>query len=88
MYGRFFIVETDHQALTTLQRKVIMQKDPNSCFMRWSMALQEYHYKILYKKGVNNGNLMASQGAHMRTTHQVTGTTNRRRSRAIEPENS
>ena len=24
--------------------------------MRWSMALQEYHYEILYKKGVNNDN--------------------------------
>ena len=56
LYGRFFIVETDHQALTTLQRMAIVQKDPNSRFMRWSMALQEYHYEILYKKGVNNGN--------------------------------
>ena len=48
LYSRFFIVETDHQALTTLQRMVIMQKDPNSRFMRWSMALQEYYYEILY----------------------------------------
>ena len=56
LYGCFFIVETDHQALTTLQRMAIMQKDPNSRFMRWLMALQEYHYKILYKKGVNNSN--------------------------------
>ena len=56
LYSCFFIVKTDHQALTTLQRMAIMQKDPNSHFMRWSMALQEYHYEILYKKGVNNGN--------------------------------
>jgi len=28
LYGHFFIVETDHQALTTLQRMVIVQKDP------------------------------------------------------------
>ena len=56
LYSYFFIVETNHQALITLQRMSIMQKDPNSHFIRWSMALQEYHYKILYKKGVNNGN--------------------------------
>ena len=34
LYSCFFIVETDHQALTTLQRIAIMQKDPNSHFMR------------------------------------------------------
>ena len=34
LYGHFFIVETDHQALTTLQRMAIVQKDPNSCFIR------------------------------------------------------
>ena len=48
-------METDHQALTTL-KKVVMQKDPNSHFMRWAMALQEYNYQIVYKKGTANGN--------------------------------
>ena len=40
LYGCFFI---DHQALTTLQRMAIIQKDPNSRFIRWFMALQKYH---------------------------------------------
>ena len=30
LYSRFFIVKTDHQALTTLQRMAIMQKDPTA----------------------------------------------------------
>ena len=65
-----------------------MQKDPNSCFMRWFMALQEYHYKILYKKGVIMATLTASLSAHMRMTRQVTEMTSRRRLRVIKPRNS
>lgn len=50
LYGRKFVVETDHQSLTWLMNL----RDPSSRLRRWSLKLQEYDYEIRYVPGVNN----------------------------------
>ena len=52
LYGKKFIILTDHQPLKWL----FNLKDPNSRLMRWRIALEEYEYEILYKKGSLNCN--------------------------------
>jgi hypothetical protein len=50
LYGRKFIIRTDHQPLTWL----FNLKDPSSRLMRWRIKLEEYDYTIEYVKGVLN----------------------------------
>ena len=50
--GRKFIIETDHNPLTWLNR----MKNNNQRLLRWSLALQPYSYDIRYRKGVQNAN--------------------------------
>lgn len=52
LYGRTFVLVTDHQPLTWLHRV----KDPTSRLVRWRLKLEEYNYRIIYKKGISNSN--------------------------------
>jgi hypothetical protein len=50
LYGRPFIIETDHQPLSCLKRSRIA----NGRIMRWALALQPYRYRIQVIKGSQN----------------------------------
>lgn len=50
IYGRKFVIETDHKPLTWLWSL----KTPNSRLIRWKIKLEEYDYEIKYKKGCEN----------------------------------
>lgn len=50
LYAREFKVQTDHQPLEYLHK----MKAPNSRILRWSLLLQEYQFRVRYRKGVNN----------------------------------
>ncbi|KAL7306691.1 hypothetical protein TKK_0001364 [Trichogramma kaykai] len=50
VYGRKFIIETDHKPLTWLWSL----KTPNCRLIRWKIKLEEYDYEIKYKKGCEN----------------------------------
>lgn len=52
LFGRKFIIETDHKPLTWL----FSIKEPNSKLVRWRLKLSEFDYEIKYKKGIKNGN--------------------------------
>lgn len=50
IYGRPFLIETDHKPLVWL----FSLKDPNSRLVKWRLRLEEYDYKVQYKKGKDN----------------------------------
>lgn len=52
LYGKQFIIFTDHRPLTWL----MSLKDPNSKLTRWRLRLAEYNYEVKYKKGKINTN--------------------------------
>ncbi len=52
IFGRKFIIETDHRPLQWL----FSVKEPNSKLVRWRLKLSEFDYEIIYKKGRLNGN--------------------------------
>lgn len=52
LYGSFFTVNTDHQALAQLQRS----NKNNPKLQRWFMELRNYNFKILYKQGKKHTN--------------------------------
>jgi len=52
LFGRKFILITDHRPLTWL----FSIKDPGSRLARWRLKLEEYDYKIEYKPGRINNN--------------------------------
>ena len=52
LFGRNFIISTDHQPLTWLNR----MKGGNQRLLRWSLELQQYDFEIKHKKGSSNGN--------------------------------
>ena len=50
LYGKEFVVETDHQPLRFLQSAQLK----NSRVLRWAMALQLYRYQVKYIPGRDN----------------------------------
>ena len=50
LYGREFVLETDHQPLTYLNKS----KTDNSRLMRWALQLQPYRFRIVAIKGSDN----------------------------------
>ena len=52
LYGRKFTIYTDHRPLIWL----FNLREPNSKLVRWRLKLEEYDYKIVYKKGKFNTN--------------------------------
>ena len=50
LYGRHFTIETDHNPLVWLYKI----KEPNSRLIRWRLKLDEFDFKIIYKKGKEN----------------------------------
>lgn len=50
LYGRKFILETDHQPLVFLNSSKLL----NSRLMRWSLALQLYRFRIVSIRGKEN----------------------------------
>jgi hypothetical protein len=50
LYGREFVLETDHQPLTYLNKS----KTENSRLMRWALQLQPYRFRIVAIKGSDN----------------------------------
>lgn len=55
LYGRKFIILTDHRPLTWLFKC----KDPSSRLIRWRLKLEEFSYEIRYKPGRINANVDA-----------------------------
>lgn len=52
LYGRKFLIYTDHRPLAWLHSL----KDPNSKLTRWRLKLQDYDFEIIYKNGKKNTN--------------------------------
>jgi hypothetical protein len=52
LYGKEFIINTDHNPLTYLNNLTLS----SSRLTRWRLKLAEYNFKILYKKGIINTN--------------------------------
>lgn len=52
LYGRKFIIYTDHRPLAWLNSL----KEPNSKLTRWRLRLEDYNFDIHYKKGKQNTN--------------------------------
>ena len=50
LYGRKFILVTDHRSLSWLQKL----KDPITRVARWKILLREYDYEIIHKSGKIN----------------------------------
>ena len=50
LYGKPFILETDHQPLQYLKRF----KGDNARLMRWALSLQPYRFNIAYIAGNEN----------------------------------
>ena len=50
LYGREFVLETDHEPLTYLNSSKIA----NARLMRWSLTLQPYRFRIEAIKGIDN----------------------------------
>ena len=50
LYGREFILETDHKPLTYLNKK----KVANARLMRWALILQPYRFRIVAVRGKDN----------------------------------
>ena len=50
LYGRKFVVYTDHQPLAWLLNK----KNPHPRLERWLIRLAQYRFEIKYRKGIEN----------------------------------
>lgn len=50
IWGKHFVVHTDHQALTYL----FNANKTNSRLLRWKLTLAEYSFDIIHRKGSNN----------------------------------
>ena len=50
LFGKTFLVITDHQCLKYLQSF----KNPNSRIVRWLLTLQDFSFEIVYRSGKEN----------------------------------
>jgi hypothetical protein len=50
LFGKQFVIETDHCGLQYMREG----RMKNARVMRWSLALQNYSFKVNYIKGCNN----------------------------------
>ena len=50
LYGRRFVLETDHKALEWLMSK----NEPTGKLSRWALELQGYDFTVVYRKGTEN----------------------------------
>lgn len=50
LYGREFIVITDHKPLCYM----LSHKNPSSRLYRWKLALMEYNFKVIHRSGAKN----------------------------------
>lgn len=50
LYGREFVIETDHQPL----KWIMNHKKPNTRLFNWSMRLNQYKFTVKYVKGKEN----------------------------------
>ena len=50
LFGKTFLVITDHQCLKYLQTF----KNPNSRMVRWLMSLQDFSFEVVYRSGKQN----------------------------------
>jgi hypothetical protein len=66
LYGRKFTIVTDHRPLTW----IFSVKDPSSRLLRWRLKLEEYEYKVKYKKESSKTNADALSRIHV--TENVT----------------
>ena len=64
LYGRKFTVVTDHRPLVW----IFNVKDPSSRLLRWRLKLEEYDYKVVYKRGCSNTNADALSRIHVAET--------------------
>ena len=72
LYGRHFIIESDHRPLSFLfnEAKGIPQM-ASSCIQRWAITLSAYNYTICFKKGKT----LCNADALSRLPHPVTTAT-------------
>ena len=52
LYGQSFIIQTDHQPLSWLQR----MKNSNARLTRWALSLQPFYCGMQHRSGEKNGN--------------------------------
>lgn len=50
LYGREFVLETDHQPLLFMDRSKI----DNDRVMRWALSMQSYRYRVQVVRGSDN----------------------------------
>ncbi|XP_062599575.1 uncharacterized protein LOC134261133 [Saccostrea cucullata] len=50
LYGREFLIETDHQSLMYLNKAKVI----NARIMRWALGLQSYRYRVIAIRGKDN----------------------------------
>lgn len=63
LYGRKFKIITDHRPL----QWIFWLKEPSSKLVRWRLRLEEFDYKIVYKKGSLNTNADALSQIELNT---------------------
>ena len=72
IYGRYFIIESDHKPLSFLFNELkgvpVLASSP---IQRWSLILSAYHYSIRYKSGknLNNADALSRLPQPITTTH-------------------
>lgn len=85
LYGRQFTIVTDHKPLQWL----FNLKEPSSKLVRWRLKLEEFDYKVEYKKGILNGNADALSRVEINMNSATAGPSNQyddeTQSTAVEP---
>ena len=67
VYGREFLITTDHNPLVYLKNITLSSEK----LTKWRLKLTEYNFKILYRKGKENGNADALSRVEVKETKQM-----------------